>query len=202
MVVLQEAHVSELAPNRSARIIGQDLGLTAVETNILLKEEGFLEGGPGAYAVTEKGKPYADEQHHHRGTGGYAQYNPHWDQITWDPSITDELAITNERRKQLQEAARAARQQKAEFNSAQAAAFVNGKKDNVETNDSGVDPLKAAVILIIAGASAWGIKKGAPHLKRLWTDKAAPSLKKLKNRTADDTRTQAETPDSDEDPST
>ena len=62
--------MTEFAPNRSSQIMGQDYGLTAVEMNFLLKEEGFLDGGPGTWTITEKGKQYADEQHHRRGTGG------------------------------------------------------------------------------------------------------------------------------------
>jgi hypothetical protein len=85
--------MSESEPNRSARVLGFLYGLTAMEMNILLKEEGFLEGEPGQYSVTETGRRYAAEQHHHRGTGGYAWYNRDWEQRTWDPSITDELDV-------------------------------------------------------------------------------------------------------------
>jgi hypothetical protein len=182
--------------------MGKDYGLTAVEMNFLLKEEGFLDGRPGMYTLTEKGKQYADEQHHRRGTGGYAWYNREFDTTTWDPSITDEFDITNERKQQLQEAARAARQQKADLRRAQAAEFESANVDYAEPNASGPDPLAVAVGLALAAVSIYGIKKVAPHLKTLWTDKAAPSLKKLKNPTAGDTTTHADTPDSDDDPST
>ena len=59
---------------KSARILGEDYGLTAKEMNFLLKDEGYLEGAPGNYSVTEKGNAYAKEEDHHRGTGGYARY--------------------------------------------------------------------------------------------------------------------------------
>lgn len=194
--------MAEFASNRSARIMGQDHGLTAVEMNFLLKEEGFLDGGPGMWTVTEKGKQYADEQHHRRGTGGYAQYNPSWNTTTWDPSIADEFDITNERKQQLREAARAARQQKAVLRAPYEAEPDSGIVDDGDSNDSGPDPLTAAVGLVLAAVAVYGIKKVAPHLKTLWTDKAAPGLRKLKNRTAADATTCSETIDSDEDPQT
>ena len=46
---------------KSARIMGQDYGLTAQEMNFVLKEEGYLDGEPGSYSVTEKGSSYAVE---------------------------------------------------------------------------------------------------------------------------------------------
>lgn len=200
----QEAlgHMTGSAPNRSARILGQDYGLTAVEMNFLLKEEGFLDGEPGTYFLTEKGKNYAHEQIDGRGTGGYLQYNPSWSVRTWNPSITDELDVTEERKQQLREAARAARQERAESRAIQGADLDNGNADDGDPDDSNLDPLTVAVGLVLTAISIYGIMKVAPHLKTLWTDKAMPRLKKLKNRNADDTEIDAETPESGEDPAT
>lgn len=72
---------------KSARILGKDYGLTAQEMNQLLKDQGFLDGNPGEYFVTEKGAPFAKEIDFHRGSGGYAQYNRYWTERTWDESI-------------------------------------------------------------------------------------------------------------------
>lgn len=44
---------------KSARCLGRDVGLNAEEVNVWLKEEGYLEGEPGDYRVTEKGRPYS-----------------------------------------------------------------------------------------------------------------------------------------------
>jgi len=38
----------------SARILGQDYGLTAEEMNRVLVKQGFLQGIPGDYSVTQK----------------------------------------------------------------------------------------------------------------------------------------------------
>ena len=194
--------MTESAPNRSARIMGHDYGLTATEMNFLLKEEGILDGGPGMWTVREKGKQYADEQDHHRGTGGYSWYNRDWETRTWNPSITDELNITNEKLQQAREATRAARQQKADLRVAQAAAFDTANIDDTQPNDSGPGPLALAVGLVFVAVSIYGITKLARHLKRPRTDKAAPQPREVEEPDRRRHKTQAETPDSDEDPST
>ena len=43
---------------KSARILGQEFGLTAQEMNFVLKEEGYLEGEPGNYTVAEIGRAH------------------------------------------------------------------------------------------------------------------------------------------------
>ena len=85
---------------KSAIVLGQEYGLTAQEMNFVLKEEGFLDGETGSYTVTEKGEKYAEEQDHSRGTGGYSWYNKAWTTRTWDDEITDELDITEDRKKE------------------------------------------------------------------------------------------------------
>ena len=47
---------------KSARQLGDMLGKTAQEVNLLLKEHGYLDGTPGDYYVTEKGTSYAEER--------------------------------------------------------------------------------------------------------------------------------------------
>ena len=199
-------HMTQPAPNRSARIMGQDFGLTATEMNFLLKEAGLLEGGPGAWAVTEKGKQYADEQDHHRGTGGYSWYNPVWETRTWDPSITDELDITNERRQQAREAARYARQQKADLRAVQAgvqaAALDSAGIDDAGPNGSGPGPLALVGGVVLVAVSIYGLTMLARRLRTLRTDKAAPQAREVEEPDRRRHKTQAETPDSDEDSST
>jgi hypothetical protein len=194
--------MTQPTPNRSSRILGRDYGLNAVEMNQLLKQQGILYGEPGAYGVTDKGKPHAVEQHHRRGTGGYPFYNPSFDTVTWASSIADALDVSDEQLRQARAAASAARQQKAASRAAQAAAFDSGKIDDGETNDSGSSYLKVTVVGLVFVAATYAIYAGAPHLKALWTDKAGPRFKKWKNRTAGDPITRTGTADGDEDPST
>jgi len=77
---------------KSARLIGMALGKTAAETNALLREHGYLEGSPGEYSLTDKGKEYGSEKYHHLGNGGYAHYNRDWTTRTWDERIVTALA--------------------------------------------------------------------------------------------------------------
>lgn len=81
---------------KSARILGQENGLTSQEMNYILKKEGYLNGDVGDYCVTAKGAPFANEKDFHRGTGGYAQYNRYWTTRTWNERIQDELHITDD----------------------------------------------------------------------------------------------------------
>ena len=53
--------------------------------------------------VTEKGWEYAVEQDHHLGTAGYTHYNRYWISRTWDNGITDELDITKDKKKEIQQ---------------------------------------------------------------------------------------------------
>jgi len=155
--------------------------------NLILKEDGFLDGSPGAYRVTEKGQHFADERDFHRGTGGYPSYNAHWSERTWVPSIVHDLNITDERIHQAREAARAARQQKAELRAAAAAQLDSDDTDDAETNRSVPDIRKVLLLAALAAGSIYAVIKVAPRVKRLWIDRAAPSLKKLRNGTAGDT---------------
>ncbi|MDB1866467.1 hypothetical protein PMX26_08540 [Collinsella aerofaciens] len=59
---------------KSARYLGRDVGLNAEEMNVWLKEEGYLEGEPGDYRVTEKGHPYATQRHRETGSPNHAGY--------------------------------------------------------------------------------------------------------------------------------
>ncbi len=70
---------------KSARQLGDMLGKTAQEVNLLLKEHGYLDGTPGDYYVTEKGKSYAEERFKDNGYGGYAARS--WSFTMWDEEI-------------------------------------------------------------------------------------------------------------------
>lgn len=153
--------MNESLPNRSARILGWDHGLNAVEMNLALKAHGFLEGEPGAYRVTEKGLPFATETFETRGTGGYPQYNRSWETRTWDPSIADQLDITDELKQSVRAEASLLRQRQADARNAASAvgdAGADARGAGVTTR-VGVKHLAigTAVVLVIAGSGycAW-----------------------------------------------
>lgn len=168
---------------KSARVLGQEYGLTAQEMNFVLKEEGFLDGDPGNYAVTEKGEKYAEEQYHSRGTGGYSWYNRAWTTRTWDDGITDELDITEDRKKEIRQAISIAKQK---INESEDEGIVierdSRSNENADTTDADNDALVVAVSALLVAVSAYEIYKATPYIKRWWTDKAVPNLKKMKNR--------------------
>ena len=87
---------------KSARILGEQYGLTAEEMNVVLLKLGFLEGKPGDYRPTEKALPYVVEKEFSRGNGGSARYNPAWLTRTFDDSICKALNVTDELKEQAQ----------------------------------------------------------------------------------------------------
>lgn len=176
--------------------MGKRHGLTAVEMNVLLKGQGYLDGEPGAYGPSEKGKQYVHEDYVQTSTnGGYHQ-------TTWDPSIKKQLDLSEEQLQQAREAASARRAEQSAARAARAAETDSGRLDEGKTDDSSVDLRSVVVGLVVVVAAIYGIKKAAPKLKSLWIDKVTPRLEERKNRNAGDANTDAETPDSDEDPST
>lgn len=95
----------ETEVRKSARILGDELGLTAQEMNVMLENEGYLSGTPGNYAVTDKGGPYAREQDFHSGPGGYPCYNRDWSTRTWDDAILEQMRVTDDMRRNARDMA-------------------------------------------------------------------------------------------------
>ena len=96
----------------SATRLGREYGLTNQEMNVLLKEEGFLDGEPGNYHPTEKGKRFIIEKYDDNGYGGYAARS--WEWYEWDESIIDELHVTDEIKKEIREKTSAQRRRRRE----------------------------------------------------------------------------------------
>ena len=189
--------MTDRSSNQSARIMGGEHGLTATEMNFLLKEEGFLDGEPNAWIVTEKGRQFANGQSFHRGTGGYAQFNKYWDQLSWDPSVMEDIDISDDRKAQIKQATREARRLKADIRSAEQADYDDGRNVDAIAEDDGIDPLTVAVGIALTAISIYGIKKIAPHLKALWADTSAKTRQRLANRKSNDTE-DAERPENDD----
>lgn len=166
---------------KSARILGQDYDLTAQEMNFVLKEEGYLDGEPGGYTVTEKGEKYAEERDYHRGTGGYAHYNRYWTTRTWNDEIQDEINITEERRREIRQAFALAKQ-KANEQEEEDTGVEYYENSDENTSESNTDALVIAVGAFLAAATTYGIYKASPHIKLWWRETAVPGLKKAKNK--------------------
>ena len=172
----------------SARILGQDYGLTAEEMNRVLVKQGFLQGTPGDYSVTQKALQYVVEKDFHRGTGGYACYNRYWTTRTFDDSIKEVLDVSaeliNEVRGEIaadraaryaaQAAARA--QANADFLSKQAAqkaAQEAAERSALETEELIAKLKKTGKISLIIGGviiMGYGIYKVTPKVKAWWAE--------------------------------
>ncbi len=172
----------------SARILGQEYGLTAEEMNRVLAKQGFLQGTPGDYSVTQKALQYAVEKDFHRGTGGYACYNRYWTTRTFDDSIKEtldvsadlisevrsEIAADRAARYAAQTAARA--QANADFLAKQAAEKATQEAAELASLEA-VELIakwkKAGKIGLIVGGViivGYGIYKLTPKLKAWWEE--------------------------------
>lgn len=173
----------------SARMIGRELGcMTAQEVNMLLCEEGYLEGEPGDYTVTEKGAPYAEERDYHRGTGGYATYNRYWTTRSWDDSILDAIGdVSPERRRELTEKVAQHREEAHRQNFGLDSTVDDDDEgdDNFVTTTSSdddyvdIDGKSAAIIIgVIAGGFLLvkGANAAAPHVQKWWDETAKPAI--------------------------
>lgn len=158
----------------SATEIGVRIGATAIETNLLLRNQGFFRGGPGAYALTPMGARFGVETNHDNGYGGVARRE--WGITHFNPNILEVLDSTVEEltkvrielaaRKQDLKAAKII----AEAAAAAAAHFEAFQAKNQASEfQHEIDPRKALVVaagaLVITG-TAIGVYKGIRWYKR------------------------------------
>lgn len=192
-------------PGQSATDLGRHFKATGEEINLLLKDQGFTYGSPGAYGVTQKGAPFGIQEYHQRGNGGYAYMNPSWEQTYWDDSIREVLEVTPERLAKVSadiSANRLARSaaRKAAQADADAAFLASQASDAAQSTSTTIDPRKLLIwvgLALLTVGVGYGIYNLSPVIKRKWDDSAVPSLSKLKERIAGRT---SET-DEDADPS-
>ncbi|MGF2190879.1 hypothetical protein ACQUD0_11130 [Vagococcus fluvialis] len=175
---------------KSATTLGSEYGLNAQEMNRILVKNGVLEGSTDNYSLTEKGRPFAVEKHHHRGTGGYNTYNRYWTTRTYDDSIKENLDVSLELIQEVREEMAADRiekklQEEAGFLAQQASeeAMQAAKKRAVEEEAKIIAKWKKAgmIGLFVGGALivGYGVYKATPHIKKWWNDrKSAGTTKK------------------------
>ena len=173
----------------SARILGQDYGLTAQEMNRVLAKLGFLTGSPGDYSPTAKALQYAVEKDFHRGTGGYACYNRYWTTRTFDDSIKDVLDVTPELIREVRSELTAERAARYALQAAERAKANQAFLDKVAAEKAAkeaaakaaeeaakhIEDLKKAgkIGLVLAGVvgTGYGLYKGVPKVKKWWKDR-------------------------------
>lgn len=156
----------------SASILGRDYGLTGEQMNRVLVKLGFLTGEPGAYTITEKAKDYVIENYHHRGTGGYSQYNAYWTTRTFDDSIKEVLNVTDELIAEVREELAAHR---AAIRAERVEEVVEEAKEHIIIDEDALKKLAigGAVIAGIVGVG-YGTYKLAPRIKKWWVDRKVP----------------------------
>ena len=74
---------------KSARRLGQMVGLDSKEVNQKLAELGYLEGQPGNWSMTEEGREHGEERFYDNGYGGYAARG--WSYPVWDEDVARKL---------------------------------------------------------------------------------------------------------------
>lgn len=174
-----------MSNRKSARVLGQEVGLTPSEMNFLLKEEGFLDGEPQNYTVTEKGKDYAEDNYN---GSSYGYSNQGWPTRTWDDRILDELDITEGRKKEIRQAYSIAKQNKYKSEDDDISnEWDNCSNEDSDSTDSNNDTLVLKNLLIAAGliGLGFGIYKAIPYIKCRWNDKVIPYLKNMNNNFTD-----------------
>ncbi|MGP4052615.1 hypothetical protein [Streptomyces sp. 2A115] len=140
--------------------------------NELLKDHGYLYGNPGAYGLTEKGQQYAEEKHHSRGTGGYAQYNRSWETRTWSDATAAALRADMEATPGSFDAGDPPTDEEDTF---VCEPFVDRSNSGDED-----DPQPSWKELAIGGVVV-GALLIAPHVKPFWNNKVKPAAKKLRD---------------------
>lgn len=183
----------------SATKIGRKIGgMTGEETNLLLKERGFLDGEACDYWPTEKGEEYAIVEDFHAGTGGYAQYNRYWSETRYKPEILDAIGeVTLDDKLRLSEAVREHRKAAHKRN------FGIDKEDPIETlpveepePEGGEDPVADAIgAAVLAIAVVYLAKKAydvaAPKARSWWADKVTPKIESWKKEEGEDTESES-----------
>ena len=169
----------------SATDLGRKYGINAMEMNKILEKEGFLEGEPGDYYPTEKGKDFVQEEYHHRGNGGYSTYNRYWTTRKFDDSIEAFLDIDDELIKQVkQELAERRADQRRKYeemtvsfeevrnNEIKEEGYYEYPHNTLEEIDFEI--LKKAGLIggaiILVGLASYGIYKCIPKVKE-WNEK-------------------------------
>lgn len=169
---------------KSAKYLGKDVGLSPQAMNVWLKREGFIEGEPGNYRVTDKGFPYARQTHWDAGDSHNAGYPV----VSWPEEILDELGpLTPELRDSLNDEVdehnarkrREAEERRRELDQRYEESNKRIDSPSEENGDASYDSDNAAVEIVTAAlgaALAVGLGWAAPRAKKLWQEKVQPRV--------------------------
>ena len=175
---------------KSAKYLGKDVGLNPQAMNVWLRREGFIEGEPGNYCVTDKGFPYARQTHWDAGDSHNAGYPV----VSWPEEILDKLGpLTPELRDSLNDEVdkhnarkrREAEERRRELGKR----YEEGNKRTVspreKNDDASYDGDNAAVAIATAAvgaALAAGLGWAVPRAKKLWKEEVQPKIEAGKKK--------------------
>ena len=169
----------------SATDIGAHIGLGVQDTNALLVAQGFLEGKPGEYLLTELGKQFGHHVPEDNGYGGYAYQD--WYKTYFDESILPALDHSPETITETKSAAKAARAAARALSAKEGEEYwAEVARKKLENDLSGEIDWKKVILIaggvIVVTTTTVVIVKYAPAIKRGWTAKVSPALVAMKDR--------------------
>lgn len=145
----------------SAKRLGEKIGLTAEQTNTLLKDAGFQTGEPGNYIVSEAGKKFVENKSWWNGYGGYASRG--YDYNEWDEGIIKKLNITSKNLERIRKiTAENRRTKKISQSNINTTNIVNCTSDTIKNNKNNHSVIGILIIVfstIITLGLIWFFKK-------------------------------------------
>lgn len=135
----------------SSKKLGEKIGLNAQEMNVLLKEEGFQDGEPGDYSVTDKGAQYVTPKGNDNGYGGYAHRGWNWNE--WDESIIDELDTSEARIQEIRDLASEQRKERRLQRKIESEKYWKSLQDT-DSEEQNTENNRTLITIILLGLSA------------------------------------------------
>jgi len=161
---------------KSARIIGWDeFGLSARDTNALLKKHGYLYGEAGAYGLTEKGKQFGEQHHRDNGYGGYAYRG--WETTTWDDNLAPALRADMETNPEGVLVERSVEEVPG-MEVAEGDKYNYGYEASSESQSYNLGAQEAAIVAGVLAVGYVGFRFGPP----LWRKHVKPGAQKLRSK--------------------
>lgn len=177
---------------RSTAALGRDLGLNSQEMNILLRDKGYLEGEPGDWKLTDKGREHAKQQHWDVPSSGHAGYVT----TRWDDSVREDIGeVSPECKRQIDDEISARRAEQHRQRQERQTALDNNGDDDSEDGysydrygeDAVIDGKAAGVaiaVLAIGFLGAKFAKWAKPRVEKWWDETAQPKLSVTKEKLA------------------
>lgn len=175
---------------KSAKYLGEDVGLSAQAMNVWLKREGFLEGEPGNYRVTDKGFPYARQTHWDAGDSHNAGYPV----VSWPEEIFDNLgpltpelrdSLNNEvdehnarKRREAEERRRELSQYRSDSNAS------NSTLSDEEDSPTGGGEGSGIAAAIVGTLLTLGVVWAKPRVEKWWNETGRSKFVAVKEKVA------------------